>query len=443
MKIIKLQSENFKRLVAVEITPAGNMVEITGKNGQGKTSVLDSIWVALAGLEGAPRQPIRKGELESRIILTLGSDKPELVVTRTFRPGKNSDITSKLTVESAEGARFPSPQAVLDKLLGAMSFDPLAFDRMSAKEQFGTLRALVPGVDFAAIDAANKADYDQRTATNRKAKEARAAAANIVVDPLLADGEIIGEAGLTERLEEAGKHNTDIETRKANRQRMQYDANEMKKAAVRNREQAATLRAQADELDKNATTGLASAATIEQKIDAAGPLAEPIDTKALVGEITVARQKNELVQKHKALKVQRRMLLEEATKAEAQADAISEAMDMREAGKRDAIAKANLPVAGIAFGEGEILLGGVPWNQASDAERLTASISMAMAMNPTLRIIRVRDGSLLDEDAMKLLAEMAAKNDSQIWIERVDSSGRVGVVLEDGRIKPTIEEPQA
>ena len=68
---------------------------------------------------------------------------------------------------------------------------------------------------------------------------------------------------------------------------------------------------------------------------------------------------------------------------------------------------------------------------------------MAMAMNPTLRIIRVRDGSLLDEDAMKLLAEMAAKNDSQIWIERVDSSGRVGVVLEDGRIKPTIEEPQA
>lgn len=37
MKIVKLQAENIKRLVAVEISPAGNVVEITGKNGQGAT----------------------------------------------------------------------------------------------------------------------------------------------------------------------------------------------------------------------------------------------------------------------------------------------------------------------------------------------------------------------------------------------------------------------
>lgn len=36
---------------------------------------------------------------------------------------------------------------------------------------------------------------------------------------------------------------------------------------------------------------------------------------------------------------------------------------------------------------------------------------------------------------MKILGEMAETNDMQVWIERVDSSGKVGFVLEDGRLK--------
>ena len=47
----------------------------------------------------------------------------------------------------------------------------------------------------------------------------------------------------------------------------------------------------------------------------------------------------------------------------------------------------------------------------------------------------MRDGSLLDDEAMKTLAAMADENDYQIWIERVDSSGQVGFVLEDGHVK--------
>jgi hypothetical protein len=33
MKIIKLKAENIKKLIAIEITPQGNVVKITGKNG--------------------------------------------------------------------------------------------------------------------------------------------------------------------------------------------------------------------------------------------------------------------------------------------------------------------------------------------------------------------------------------------------------------------------
>jgi recombinational DNA repair ATPase RecF len=62
MKIIELQAENVKRLRAVTITPEGNIVEISGRNGQGKTSVLDAIWWAVSGTTHIQAVPIRKGE---------------------------------------------------------------------------------------------------------------------------------------------------------------------------------------------------------------------------------------------------------------------------------------------------------------------------------------------------------------------------------------------
>ena len=39
---------------------------------------------------------------------------------------------------------------------------------------------------------------------------------------------------------------------------------------------------------------------------------------------------------------------------------------------------------------------------------------------------------LLDEDGMRLLGEMADEHDCQVWVEAVDSSGRVGIVKGTG-----------
>ena len=44
MKIVRLTAENFKRLIAVEITPQGNVIQITGKNGAGKSSLMGAMF---------------------------------------------------------------------------------------------------------------------------------------------------------------------------------------------------------------------------------------------------------------------------------------------------------------------------------------------------------------------------------------------------------------
>lgn len=71
--------------------------------------------------------PIRDGQDRAAITLDLG----EYRVTRTFMPGN-----SYLNVESADGAAFKSPQALLDGLVGQLSFDPLAFVRAGGKAKW-------------------------------------------------------------------------------------------------------------------------------------------------------------------------------------------------------------------------------------------------------------------------------------------------------------------
>ena len=161
MKIISLQSEDVKRIKAVEIAPGdvAGVVEITGKNGQGKTSVLDSIWWALADAKHVQDDPIRAGAERAVIRLDLG----KLVVTRTIRKTKAGEVTTQLRVENEEGARFSKPQEMLDAMVAGLSFDPLAFTRKKPKEQFDALRVFVKDFDFDANAGRRKSAFEERT----------------------------------------------------------------------------------------------------------------------------------------------------------------------------------------------------------------------------------------------------------------------------------------
>lgn len=413
MKIVRFTAENVKKLVAVEIKPDGNLVQITGKNGQGKTSVLDAIWWALEGAAHIQAEPIRKGSDTAKIQIDLG----QMVVTRTFRKDEAGKTASGIVVENADGARFSSPQALLDGLLGALTFDPLQFARTDMKSQFNTLRKFVPEVDFDAIDIANRKDYETRTVLNRKAKELRTMGEQIQADLTGPKKEKIDEAELVEEMKTAGQMNAELEVRKAKRA-----------SAV---ESVARDRAEAERLFKQAEALQIKADELQQKIDDASELPKPVDVAGIQAKITQARSVNAEIDRAE----KKAAYLNEAKKVEMEAEGLTMAMAKREEEKRQKIQAASLPVPGLSFGDGTVLLNGVPFTQASDAEQLKVSIAIAMAMNPKLRVIRIRDGSLLDDDAMKLLGEMANEKDYQLWIERVDGSGKVGFVLEDGHLK--------
>lgn len=434
MKIVQLQAENVKRLKAIEISPEGHIVEITGRNGQGKSSVLDAIWWALAGTTHIQAVPIRKGENEARIRLDLG----EIKVVRTFRKREDETFTTSIAVESTDGARYPSPQRMLDGLLGALSFDPLAFTRMDGKAQLEALKRFVPGVDFEAIEAANKVDFDRRTEVNRQAKQLRAQAAGIVV-PQDLPAERVDDAALVDELTRAGEQNADLERRKARRDEAAREVRTLTANATTAREQARQLRLSADALDEEAQQHEATADTLQEKIRTAPALPEPIDTGTLRERIAAASRLNAAFD----ARDRRAGIERDAESAEEQSAVLTNAIADRKAAMQAAVAKAEMPVPGLSFGADEILLDGVPFDQASSAEQLRTSVAIAMAANPKLRVIRVQDGSLLDEEAMRILAEMAQAADYQVWIEVVQSGRSAAIVIEDGAVKGAVQVAQA
>ena len=66
------------------------------------------------------------------------------------------------------------------------------------------------------------------------------------------------------------------------------------------------------------------------------------------------------------------------------------------------------------------------------------SMGISMALNPTMRVVRIKDGSLLDKKNMAILGTMCKDKDFQLWIERVsdrdsyEKGGKVGILIEEG-----------
>jgi hypothetical protein len=125
---------------------------------------------------------------------------------------------------------------------------------------------------------------------------------------------------------------------------------------------------------------------------------------------------------------------EQLLEAETKSRELTERIDGRKKAKTDAIAGAKMPVDGLSFGDGMVMFNGFPLDQASAAEKLRVSFAVAMAMNPKLRVVLIRDGSLLDEDSMALVEQMADAHDYQVFVEIVRKDSPVGVVIEDGEV---------
>lgn len=413
MKITKLEVESFKRVRAVTIKPDGSLITVGGANAAGKSSTLDAIEAALGGSRHAPGDPIRHGSKSARIVV----ETDEITVTRKF-----TAKGSTLEVKAKDGAVFPSPQEMLSTLIGPISFDPLSFVRLPPVEQAETLRKLV-GLDLSAEDAARQTAYDKRTEVGREIKRLEGGLANLAGVP---DDTPDAEVSVAELAAEIERRQT---TNAANAERrhalisMRADAKRCQEDIASLEEQLEVARARMNEISAK---GKALSAQVAGLVDE--------DTTEIRDRIATAEQTNRAVRaKHGRAKLQT-----ELDAAIDESEKLSQRITEIDGVKADATARASYPVQGLAVGDDGIAYNGVPFAQASSAEQLRVSVAIGLALNPKLKVLLIRDGSLLDERNLAVIATMAEEAGAQVWLERVSSDGAgCSVLIEDGAVSAT------
>lgn len=424
MKIISLEASNILRLEAIQIQCDGKNVTLSGANTTGKTSVLKCISMALGGKDEIPDEPIHRGAKKGKIDLDLG----EFKIRRTFTEGGGGT----LTVSAKDGEKYPSPQSVLDGLVGQLTFDPLAFTRLDDKKQSEVLRNLV-GLDFSEIDREAKEVFERRTVLNREINQKESAVQTL---PHYADvpAEEVSVEDIVKRLRVAEEHNrkSDVLMVQSNQAETSHKGFVQHRDSVQKR--IVQLQKELDEARNDlaqAEENVAAADDAAQRASDAFDAFRPMPVDDFLGQIANVQETNRKVRANsmrEANAVQARALVK-------QADGLTDALDKLASEKKELLESAKMPVPGLSFTDAGILYKGLPFNQASAAEQLRVSAAMGMALNPKLRVLMIRDASLLDEISLQILNDLATQEDFQLWMEVVSAGKEVSVVIEEGKTK--------
>lgn len=432
-KIIKLTSENVKRLQCVEITPSGELVVVAGENGAGKSSVLDSIMYALGGAATFSKQPVRKGEEKAKVSLDLG----EFTVTRTITAAGGGS----LVVMNKEGLRYPSPQAILDRLMGSLSFDPLDFSRKKPEEQSVILRALA-GLDFSADDQEIDRIFSERTLVNRDVKSLEARIGALPAPKAGLPTEETPAADVLARQQKAMEHNAENQ-KKVNalaEAKRVLGASEQEKKI--NDGEIQRIKGEIANLQDMLKHRESAAVTIEKELDQAREVAKQMEhivsqlkdepLEVFQTELAQIEEINKAVRQQ----MERTKLVTDHKEKKDLSDKLTKDIETIEKRKLKKAKEAKYPIDGLSVAtDGSVMFKDLPFEQASSAEQLRASVAIGLALNPKLRVLLIRDGSLLDTKSWALLSEVAKEADAQVWIEKVGTEGQVSVIIEDGLVK--------
>lgn len=418
LTVVGLYGENVKRVKVVEIRPAAQgVVTIAGANDQGKSSTLDLIEMALGGKDVQPRKPIREGATKAKAVVDLG----EYRITRTW-----TDKDSYLTVEQrGQKAPMKKPQDFLDAIVGSgLGFDPMDFVRLKADKQVVALLDLLKlPEDPRTLDASRKKLYDERTIVNRDVDTITVKLRGMEEPSDDVPDEELSLARLTE---EHGRLSADIKA---------YDDAErnVREAA------AATQRARDKVVELEAMLAKAREAVKaaeSSEAHAVGALAQKARPSLddVVALMAAAQETNEKVRQKKA----RAVVAAELTERQRVAADLTAAIRALDDKKRRVLSEAPFPIAGLGFEEVAggycVTFNGIPLDQSATSVQIRVGMAIAMAMNPTVRVILLRDASLLDAATMDMVRDMVHAEGFQVWAEIVGPGGGDAFVIEDGGV---------
>jgi len=410
MIILGLQAENFKAIKVLNMQFAGNnLVQITGKNGAGKSSTLDAIVAALAGKKVLDSEPLRKGQNKGWVRLDLGNgDEVKIIVERS--------ITEKGMYLTLKGEYPGTAQDFLDKLVSGLTFDPMAFAKMDITKQTEIL------LDYAGVkdilDAKKqriKQLKEERRDNDRdlKAEETRLQPyVDLLTNKEIPDKEIDTMAlmgDLTARERQVSDYTREAEKMQGMILKI-ADTRKLLNTLLEQFQQAEA------ELQKINIDGLHK------------------DIEGLKSHFQNADALNKKIRDKQAVIARNQIINDLKSKSSAFTDNIGKTETEIEI----LLKEINLCIDGLEISdEHGLTYKGLPYLQLSTSEKLKIAAAIGMYLNPELKTLIIRDGNDLDDDGVKKILQFAESRGYQVIIERIYKADNAGIVfeIEAGEIK--------
>lgn len=424
MKINTLELENVKRIKAVRLEPTANgLTVIGGRNGQGKTSVLDAIAWALGGNKFRPTEPQRDGSvIPPHLKVTLDNG---VIVERS---GKNS----ALKVIDPTGNK--SGQQLLDSLISELALDLPKFMSKSNKDKANILLQII-GVGDKLYELENKENslYNQRTEIGRIADRKKKYADELPMHSGL-PVEPVSAAELIRQQQDILAKNGENQRKRERVHQIEEKANKLSREKMFIKKEMDRLAQQLNEKDKELTDALAE---LEIAKKTASQLRDE-STAELEKNIADIDSLNQKIREN---------LEREKAKIDAEAyrkeyDDLTDQIEAVRKAKTELLKNADLPLPELSVKDGLLTYKGYQWDNMSGSEQLKVATAIIRKLNPECGFVLIDKLEQMDRVTLSEFGEWLEKEGLQAIATRVSTGEECSVIIEDGYIKEEMPESE-
>lgn len=407
VKINELLIENVKRVKAVQFEPsADGLTIIGGRNGQGKTSVLDAIAWALGGNNYKPSIPERDGALvppNLHIELSNG-----LIVERK---GKNST----LKVTDPNGNK--SGQQLLNEFVSTLALDLPKFINGSDKDKADSLlKILGIGDVLAQLDTKENQLYAQRTEVGRIADRKKKATDEMPMYPNVPK-EPVSATELIKQQQEILARNGENERKRQDAARYeqilanaQIAFDEAKAALQKAEQDCLTARKSAEDLHDEST------AELEKNL----------------AEIEALNIKIRANSTKEAAEV-------EANNLQQEYDGLTEQIESVREERNKLLDSAELPLPGLSVKDGKLIYNNMPWDGMSGSDQLKVATAIVRKLNPQCGFVLMDKLEQMDLETLQEFGVWLKQEGLQVIATRVSTGDECSIIIEDGMVKGDTE----
>jgi chromosome segregation ATPase len=417
MKIAKIQISNILGIERLECEP-GKITTISGQNGSGKTSFLEAIKGVVGG--GHDARLIRNGTDEGQIVLVFDSGE---TLTKKMNQKKSS-----VTFEDAEGKKMKLGATYLKDIIDPVGINPIQILTADPKSRVKMLLDSVPmelpadeikfitGMEaesdgrhpLKVIEDQRKMIFDDRAMVNADVEKMETMVSEMRKSiPFKPDGtdwdaQVVAlRAGFSEANEKKSKALSEID------EKFQSDKDKAKQEAQKKIDKLK------DELDSQLDAiQVASFEKTKASITEFSPELESLTVKIAEAEVNAKNQASvkgaqDFVDKN----------LEEIEVQSAGSRAFTEQLTALDSLKAELLQ--NLPVKDLEVVDGDIFIGGVPFDTLNEAARIRFALMIAGLRKTKLPLVCVDGLEALDEGVFAVFKEEAEKTDMQFFVTRV------------------------